>query len=48
MSDLKLCKKNGCNEPVINRGKYCLIHRSKDTNKRCQNEAVLSNLVTIL
>ncbi len=35
MSDLKLCKKNGCTEPRISRGKYCLSHK---TGKKCQHK----------
>ncbi len=34
MSDLK-CQKDGCNEPSISRGKYCLTHK---TCIKCQNE----------
>ncbi len=36
MSKSKLCKKDGCNEPVISRGKYCLKHKSRC--KKCQHE----------
>ncbi len=35
MSDSNLCKKDGCNEPRIIRGKYCLDHK---TGLRCKHQ----------